>query len=105
MAWKRADARRRAMYCAASRVRRSLAARSPCGMAMTDSVAMMDVASSSSIRLKPLFGRRTGSLGLLGDRQHRLQLEEALFADPFDVHQVFHLLEVPVLLPVLDDAL
>ena len=34
----------------------------------------------------------------------RLEIEEHLFADAFDVHQVFDLLEAANLLPVLDDA-
>src|SRR5436190_21997736 len=39
-----------------------------------------------------------------GDHDQRLELEKALLADPFDVHQVLDLLEAAVLLAVLDDS-
>src|SRR5262245_14125338 len=48
--------------------------------------------------------RAPGLLRLGGDRELRLELQEAFLADPLDVHQLFDLLERSFLLAVIDDA-
>src|SRR4051812_22476356 len=66
-----------------------------------------------SLFLRPPFRRAAGPLFLaartvclLGaNRDQRLQLEEALFADPFHIHQLFDLLERTVLLAVIHNPL
>src|SRR5262245_50782627 len=80
-------------------------------MAMLERSAMSPVVKMTSIRAAPrsfsapmllLLSRLVGSRG---DDDEGFQLEEALFANAFDVHEFFNFLEAPVFLSVLDDAL
>src|SRR5262245_56075778 len=84
----------------------SSSASPPTGIATPTSTTLRAIASMSSISVKPdiLLGAGTVSL-VSSNGDERLQLEKALFADPFHVHQLFDLLERAVFLPILDDPL
>src|SRR5262245_30707440 len=88
----------------------SSSASPPTGMATPARTTPTAIARRSSISVKP--GAKTGLLlractvSLISSNgDERLQLEKALFTDPFHVHQLFDLLERAVFLSVVDDPL
>src|SRR5262245_18004527 len=74
-------------------------------MAVADTRAIRAVANRVSASANPRSSESTRLLRFRVDRDERLELEEALLADPLDVHQLLDLLEPARLLPVLEDAL